>query len=70
LAPRFEVIAGTVALLDINKARGDVLIDQVKRGLTKILPGREIQALLEGRSGQARVQRYTARDSGGLRLRY
>ncbi len=29
LAPRPEAITGTVGLLDINKPRGDVLIDQI-----------------------------------------
>jgi hypothetical protein len=39
LAQRPEAISGTVALLDINKPRGDVLIDQLARRLGERLPG-------------------------------
>lgn len=39
LARRPASIAGTVALLDINKARGDVMIAQLKRRLSERLPG-------------------------------
>jgi len=39
LARRPATITGTVALLDINKARGDVMIDQLKRRLNERLPG-------------------------------
>jgi hypothetical protein len=52
LAPRSEVISGTVALLDINKARGDVLIDQVKRRLSAILPGVEFKHYLKEGPGK------------------
>ena len=38
LAGRPGKITGTVALLDINKARGDVMIDQLKRRLNERLP--------------------------------
>jgi hypothetical protein len=43
LAKRTEVISGTVGLLDINKARGDVLIDQLKRRLNERVPGIELK---------------------------
>jgi hypothetical protein len=43
LAKRSEVIAGTVGLLDINKARGDVLIEQLKRRLYERIPGIEVK---------------------------
>ncbi len=39
LAVRPESIIGTVALLDINKPRGDVLLDQLQRRLAERLPG-------------------------------
>ncbi|MCK6557094.1 hypothetical protein L6Q96_21330 [Candidatus Binatia bacterium] len=39
LTDRPDAIAGTVALLDIAKARGDVLIDQLEKRLTARLPG-------------------------------
>lgn len=39
LAARAGEITGTVALLDINKARGDVMIDQLRRRLSERLPG-------------------------------
>jgi hypothetical protein len=38
LAPRPEAITGTVALLDINKPRGDVLLDEVAAQLASRLP--------------------------------
>ena len=44
LAPRSEVIAGTIGLLDINKARGDIMIDQLKRRLNERLPGVQVKA--------------------------
>jgi len=43
LAKRTEVITGTVGLLDINKARGDVLIEQLKRRLHERIPGIEVK---------------------------
>lgn len=43
LAPRGGKITGTVALLDINKARGDVMIDQLRRRLAERLPGVEVK---------------------------
>lgn len=43
LANRTEVITGTVGLLDINKARGDVLIEQLKRRLYERIPGVEVR---------------------------
>jgi len=43
LARRTEDIAGTVGLLDINKARGDVLIARLKERLEERLPGVEIK---------------------------
>lgn len=39
LTPRPEAIAGTVALLDISKPRGNVLIDRVEERLRERLPG-------------------------------
>lgn len=39
LTARPEAITGTVALLDINKPRGDVLLDQVAVRLGERLPG-------------------------------
>jgi hypothetical protein len=39
LAPRPEAISGTVALLDISKPRGDVLIDRLEEHLARRLPG-------------------------------
>ena len=39
LATRPEAITGTVALLDIAKARGDVLLDQLEVQLAARLPG-------------------------------
>ena len=39
LTPRPEAITGTVALLDISKPRGDVLIDRLERRLAERLPG-------------------------------
>ena len=43
LAARPGKIRGTVALLDINKARGDVMIDQLRRRLSERLPGVEVK---------------------------
>jgi hypothetical protein len=43
LAPRPARITGTVALLDINKARGDVMIDQLSRRLAERLPGVQVK---------------------------
>ena len=39
LCARPESITGTVALLDINKPRGDVLMDQIAVRLAERLPG-------------------------------
>ncbi len=39
LTPRPEAISGTVALLDISKPRGDVLIDRLHEQLAARLPG-------------------------------
>jgi hypothetical protein len=39
LAPRPAAISGTVALLDISKPRGDVLIDRLQARLAERLPG-------------------------------
>ena len=38
LARRPEAIEGRIALLDINKPRGDLLIDQIARRLAERLP--------------------------------
>lgn len=43
LTARPESIGGTVALLDISKPRGDVLIDRVEQRLRERLPGIEIR---------------------------
>ena len=39
LTPRPPAITGTVALLDISKPRGDVLLDQLESRLAARLPG-------------------------------
>jgi hypothetical protein len=39
LTPRPEAITGAVALLDISKPRGNVLIDQLEVRLAERLPG-------------------------------
>ena len=39
LTPRPEAITGTVALLDISKPRGNVLIDRLQERLGARLPG-------------------------------
>ncbi len=39
LTARPEAISGTVALLDISKPRGNVLIDRLEEQLTARLPG-------------------------------
>ncbi len=39
LTPRPEAITGTVALLDISKPRGNVLIDRLEERLAARLPG-------------------------------
>ena len=39
LTPRPEAISGTVALLDISKPRGDVLIARLEERLAERLPG-------------------------------
>jgi hypothetical protein len=39
LAPRLGTISGVVALLDISKPRGDLLIDQLEAHLRQRLPG-------------------------------
>jgi hypothetical protein len=39
LTPRPEAISGTVALLDISKPRGNVLIDRLQERLQQRLPG-------------------------------
>jgi hypothetical protein len=39
LTPRPEAITGTVALLDISKPRGNVLIDRLQEQLAARLPG-------------------------------
>jgi len=38
LAPRPATLHGTVALLDISKPRGDVLMDRLAARLTELLP--------------------------------
>jgi hypothetical protein len=43
LARRPEAITGTVALLDISKPRGDVLLDAVASSLSERFPGVEIK---------------------------
>ena len=39
ISPRPESITGTVALLDISKPRGNVLIDRLEARLAERLPG-------------------------------
>ncbi len=39
LAPRHGLVTGTVALLDIVKPRGDVLLDRLEERLRERLPG-------------------------------
>jgi hypothetical protein len=43
LSPRTGVIEGAVALLDISKPRGDVLIDRLEERLRARLPGVELR---------------------------
>jgi len=43
LAPRAERLGGTVGLLDINKARGDVMLNHVKRLLNDLDPSLAIK---------------------------
>jgi hypothetical protein len=43
LAKRSGTISGSVALLDISKPRGDVLIDQIAARLREEMPGVEIR---------------------------
>jgi hypothetical protein len=43
LAQRPEAISGTVALLDISKPRGNVLIDRVQQRLAERLPAVEFK---------------------------
>lgn len=43
LATRSEEIAGTIGMLDINKARGDVFIAHLKERLIERIPGVEIR---------------------------
>ena len=43
LTPRTGAIKGRLALLDISKPRGDVLIDQLELRLAARLPGVEIR---------------------------
>ena len=42
LTPRPEAITGSVALLDISKPRGNVLLDRLESLLAEALPGIEI----------------------------
>jgi hypothetical protein len=44
LAGRPGKITGAVALLDINKARGDVMIARLKERLSALLPGVEVKS--------------------------
>jgi hypothetical protein len=44
LARRSEEITGTIGLLDINKARGDIMIDQLMRRLAERVPGIEVKS--------------------------
>lgn len=39
ITPRSGVLIGTVALLDIRKPRGDVLLDEIERQLAAAAPG-------------------------------
>jgi hypothetical protein len=43
LAPRSDSVRGRVALLDINKPRGNILIDRLAEHLQDRLPGVEIK---------------------------
>jgi hypothetical protein len=43
LAPRSEVVEGTIGLLDINKARGDVMIERLRQRLAERIPGIDIR---------------------------
>ena len=43
LTARPESISGTVALLDISKPRGDILIDRMEERLKERLPGVEFR---------------------------
>lgn len=43
LAPRPREVRGALALLDISKPRGDVLIDQLAARLAEGLPGVELR---------------------------
>jgi hypothetical protein len=39
ITPRSGALIGTVALLDIRKPRGDVLLDEIERQLASVAPG-------------------------------
>lgn len=43
LAPRPEALAGTVALLDISKPRGNVLLDRLETLLRERAPGVKVK---------------------------
>lgn len=43
LAPRPAQVSGSIALLDISKPRGNVLLDQLELRLRERLPGVEIK---------------------------
>ena len=43
LAARPEGVMGTVGLLDINKTRGDVMIDELRLRLSECLPGVDLK---------------------------
>ena len=38
------MISGTIGLLDINKARGDIMIDQLRLRLSERIPGIEVKS--------------------------
>ena len=70
LAARTGTIAGRVALLDIAKPRGNVLIDRIAEHLQDRIPGIETQALSQTDLHQAGARRPAPPHRAGVRLRY
>ena len=70
LASRPQYLTGVVALLDIAKPRGDVLLDRLEQRLAERVPELDAQALPQTDLRQAGARRFAPQDCRGERLRY
>ena len=70
VTPRPEAITGNVALLDISKPRGNVLLDRLEQRLAERLPGVTVNRYAKPTFHQARAGDAPPGHQGRQRLRH